>query len=164
MKLKGCQVNYDFICGLLLSLVAAGALISAYRLGIGALQEPGAGLIPSGTAALLCLMCGSTSSILVNIPGEASSVVTCLDGYQMARQGKAGRALGMAAFGSLIAGIFAIFGLMLLAAPLGKLALKFGPPEYFALMCMGLVGKHQSFQSDSNCTFHLSMEPHILKQ
>lgn len=82
---------------------------------------------------------GSTSSILVNIPGEASSVVTCLDGYQMARQGRAGRALGIAAFSSLIAGTLAIFGLMLLAAPLGKLALKFGPPEYFALMCLGLI-------------------------
>ena len=82
---------------------------------------------------------GSTTSILVNIPGEASSVVTCLDGYQMARKGKAGRALGMAAFGSFIAGTFAIIGLMFLAYPLAKFALKFGPPEYFTLMCMGLV-------------------------
>jgi putative tricarboxylic transport membrane protein len=82
---------------------------------------------------------GSTTSILVNIPGEASSVVTALDGYQMARQGKAGPALGIAAFGSFIAGTLATFGLGLLAPPMAGLALKFGPPEYFSLVCLGLV-------------------------
>ncbi len=82
---------------------------------------------------------GSTTSILVNIPGEASSVITCLDGYQMARKGRAGPALGMAAIGSFIAGTFAIVGLMIVAAPLAKAALSFGPPEYFSLMCLGLV-------------------------
>src|SRR5574341_414006 len=81
---------------------------------------------------------GSTTSILVNIPGEAASVVTCLDGYQMARQGRAGPALGMAAFGSFIAGTAAILGRMLLAPPLSRFALKFGPAEYFSLMVMGL--------------------------
>ena len=81
---------------------------------------------------------GSTTSILVNIPGEAASVVTCLDGYQMARQGRAGPALGIAAFGSFIAGTLSIVGLMFLARPLSSVALKFGPPEYFALMCLGL--------------------------
>src|SRR5512137_1806820 len=82
---------------------------------------------------------GSTTSILVNIPGEAASVVTCLDGYKMARQGRAGPALGIAAFGSFIAGTFSILGLMLLAPPLAKMALRFGPPEYFSLMIMGLT-------------------------
>ncbi len=82
---------------------------------------------------------GSTTSILVNIPGEASSVITCLDGYQMARKGRAGPALGMAAIGSFIAGTISIVGLMVLAYPLAKAALSFGPPEYFALMCLGLV-------------------------
>lgn len=82
---------------------------------------------------------GSTTSILVNIPGEAASVVTCLDGYQMARQGRAGPALGIAAFGSFIAGTLSILGLMLLAPPLSKIALKFGPPEYFTLMVLGLT-------------------------
>jgi putative tricarboxylic transport membrane protein len=82
---------------------------------------------------------GSTTSILVNIPGETASVVTCLDGYQMARQGRAGPALGMAAFGSFIAGTFSVLALMLLAPPLAKAAIKFGPPEYFSLMIMGLV-------------------------
>jgi putative tricarboxylic transport membrane protein len=82
---------------------------------------------------------GSTTSILVNIPGEAASVTTCLDGYQMARQGKAGRALGISAFGSFIAGTIGIIGLTLLAPPLANFALRFGPPEYFALMCLGMV-------------------------
>jgi putative tricarboxylic transport membrane protein len=82
---------------------------------------------------------GSTTSILVNIPGEAASVITCLDGYQMARQGRAGPALGMAAFGSFIAGTLSIVGLMLLAPPLGEWALKFGPPEYFSLMVLGMT-------------------------
>ena len=82
---------------------------------------------------------GSTTSILVNIPGEASSVVTCLDGYQMARKGRAGPALGISAIGSFIGGTLAIVGLMFVAYPLAKVALSFGPPEYFALMCVGLV-------------------------
>lgn len=82
---------------------------------------------------------GSTTSILVGIPGEAASVVTMLDGHQMALQGRAGPALGIAAFGSFIAGTIGIIGLMLLAPPLASIALRFGPPEYFALMIMGLV-------------------------
>jgi putative tricarboxylic transport membrane protein len=82
---------------------------------------------------------GSTTSILVNIPGEAASVVTCLDGYQMARQGRAGPALGIAAFGSFIAGTLGIIGLMVLAYPLARFALRFGPPEYFSLMILGLI-------------------------
>jgi putative tricarboxylic transport membrane protein len=82
---------------------------------------------------------GSTTSILVNIPGEAASVMTCLDGYQMARQGRAGPALGISAFGSFIAGTIGIMGLILIAVPLVDFALKFGPPEYFSLMILGLV-------------------------
>jgi putative tricarboxylic transport membrane protein len=82
---------------------------------------------------------GSTTSILVNIPGEASSVMTCLDGYQMARQGRAGPALGIAAFGSFIAGSIGIMGLVLIAPPLVNFALRFGPPEYFSLMVLGLT-------------------------
>jgi putative tricarboxylic transport membrane protein len=81
---------------------------------------------------------GSTTSILVNIPGEAASVVTCLDGYQMARKGRAGPALGIAAFGSFIAGTITIFFLIFLAPTLANFALKFGPPEYFTLMVLGL--------------------------
>jgi len=81
---------------------------------------------------------GSTTSILVNIPGEAASVVTCLDGHQMARKGRAGAALGIAAFGSFIAGTVSVIGMMLLSVPLANVALKFGFPEYFALICLGL--------------------------
>ena len=82
---------------------------------------------------------GSTTSVLVNIPGEAASVVTCLDGHQMARQGRAGAALGMAAFGSFIAGTLSNVGLNVFSPVLVTAALKFGPPEYFALMALGFV-------------------------
>jgi putative tricarboxylic transport membrane protein len=82
---------------------------------------------------------GSTTSILVNIPGEAASVVTCLDGYQMARQGRAGPALGIAALGSFIAGTVGLMGLMFFAPLLGAFALGFGPPEYFAITFLGLT-------------------------
>ena len=82
---------------------------------------------------------GSTTSILLNIPGEAASVVTCLDGYQMARQGRAGAALAISAFGSFIAGTLGVVGLMLLAPPLAAFAVKFGPPENFALLVLGLM-------------------------
>jgi putative tricarboxylic transport membrane protein len=82
---------------------------------------------------------GSTTSILVNIPGEAASVVTCLDGYRMARQGRAGAALGMAAFGSFLAGSAGVLGVMLLAPPLARVALAFGPPEIFALLLIGFT-------------------------
>jgi putative tricarboxylic transport membrane protein len=82
---------------------------------------------------------GSTTSILVNIPGEAASIITCLDGYQMARKGRAGPALGISAFGSFIGGTGSIIGLMVLAPLLARFALKFGPPEYFALMLFGLT-------------------------
>jgi putative tricarboxylic transport membrane protein len=82
---------------------------------------------------------GSTTSILVNIPGETASVITCLDGYQMARQGRAGPALGIAAFGSFIAGTFSVVALTFLAPPLARVAIQFGPPEYFSLIVLGLV-------------------------
>ncbi|TXF11282.1 tripartite tricarboxylate transporter permease [Pelomicrobium methylotrophicum] len=82
---------------------------------------------------------GSTTAILVNLPGESASVVTALDGYQMARQGKAGKALATAAIGSFVAGTLATFVLALFGPPLAELALKFGPAEYFSLMVLGLV-------------------------
>ena len=82
---------------------------------------------------------GSTTSILLNIPGEAASVVTCIDGYQMAKKGRAGAALGMAAIGSFIAGTVGVIGLTFVAPPLSAFALKFGPPEYFSLTILGLM-------------------------
>ncbi|MDB5770876.1 MAG: hypothetical protein JWM42_1250, partial [Burkholderia sp.] len=82
---------------------------------------------------------GSTTAILVNLPGESSSVVTAIDGYQLARQGHAGKALAIAALGSFFAGTVATVLLALFAPPLAELALKFGPAEYFSLMVLGLV-------------------------
>src|SRR5204862_296849 len=82
---------------------------------------------------------GSTTSILMRIPGEASSVMTCLDGYAMAQKGRAGAALAIAAVGSFIAGTFGIVMLTLVAPPLAAFALRFGPPEYTALLVLGLV-------------------------
>jgi putative tricarboxylic transport membrane protein len=82
---------------------------------------------------------GSTTAILVNIPGESSSVVTTLDGHQMARKGRAGPALGIAAIGSFIAGCVATLVVAYFAPPLAELALKFGPAEYFSLMVFGLI-------------------------
>jgi putative tricarboxylic transport membrane protein len=82
---------------------------------------------------------GSTTSILVNIPGEPSSVVTCIDGNQMARRGRGGAALFIAAIGSFIAGTIALILLTFLAPPLAEAALKFGPPEYFAIAVFGLI-------------------------
>jgi putative tricarboxylic transport membrane protein len=82
---------------------------------------------------------GSTTAILVNLPGETSAVVTCIDGYQMARQGRAGPALAIAAIGSFIAGTFGTLLIAVAGPPLADVALKFGSPEYFSLMLMGLV-------------------------
>ncbi|MCZ8310195.1 MAG: tripartite tricarboxylate transporter permease [Rhodospirillales bacterium] len=82
---------------------------------------------------------GTLTSVLISVPGEPSSVMTSIDGYQMALQGRAGAALGIAAIGSFIAGTLSTIGLMLLAPPMAKAALAFGPPEYFALVVLGLT-------------------------
>src|SRR4026209_1181501 len=82
---------------------------------------------------------GSTTSILMRIPGEASSVMTCIDGYAMAQKGRAGAALCIAAVGSWIAGTFGVIALTVIAPPLGAFALRFGPPEYTALLIVGLI-------------------------
>src|SRR6201991_443458 len=82
---------------------------------------------------------GSTTAILVNLPGETSAVVTCIDGYQMAQQGRAGPALAIAAIGSFFAGTVGTLLIALFGPPLADIALKFGSPEYFSLMLMGLV-------------------------
>ncbi len=103
------------------------------------------GLTP--TAAIIMLAAiyygamygGSTTSILLRIPGEAASVVTCIDGYEMAKQGRAGAALGIAAISSFIAGTLGLFGLVFMAPVLVDVALRFGPPEYFGLMLLGLA-------------------------
>ena len=81
---------------------------------------------------------GTITSVLVNVPGEAASAITCLDGYAMAKKGRAGSALAIAAIGSFIGGTVATFGLVIIALPLTHFALKFGPPEFFSLMFVGL--------------------------
>jgi putative tricarboxylic transport membrane protein len=91
---------------------------------------------------------GSTTAILVNLPGETSAVVTCIDGYQMARQGRAGPALAIAAIGSFIAGTFGTLLIAVAGPPLADVALKFGSPEYFSLMLMGLVAAAVLAQGD----------------
>src|SRR5262247_818745 len=82
---------------------------------------------------------GSTTSILVNVPGEAGSVVTTIDGYQMTKNGRAGAALAVAAVGSFVAGTLGVVGIMLASSWLADQALRFGPPEYFALAVAGLM-------------------------
>src|ERR671916_583164 len=82
---------------------------------------------------------GSTTAILINLPGESSSAVTAIDGYQMARQGRAGPALAAAALGSFFAGSVATLGVAIFPPPLTEVALQFGPAEYFSLVVLGLV-------------------------
>ncbi len=82
---------------------------------------------------------GTVTSVLINTPGEAASVTTCFDGYPMARQGRAGTALGVAGIGSFIGGTVSMFGIVFVGPPLARMALSFGPPEFFALMLVGLV-------------------------
>jgi len=111
----------------------------AFLLSVTFKMAPATGIIMLAGIYYGAMYGGSTTSILVNIPGETASVVTCLDGYQMARQGRAGPALGISAFGSFIAGTLGVVGLMFLAPLLGQAALKFGPPEFFALTFTGLT-------------------------
>jgi putative tricarboxylic transport membrane protein len=102
-------------------------------------QSPTAGLIMLAGIYYGTMYGGSTTSILVNVPGEAASVVTCLDGYQMARKGRGGAALTVAAVGSFVAGTLGVVVLMFFAPFLAEQAIKFGPPEYFALILGGLI-------------------------
>jgi len=101
-------------------------------------------LDPTAAIIMLCAIYygamygGTITSVLINVPGEAASVVTCLDGYQMARQGRGGTALGIAAIGSFVGGVVATLALTVVALPLARMALRFGPPEFFALMLLGL--------------------------
>jgi putative tricarboxylic transport membrane protein len=113
--------------------------------GISLLLPVSFGLAPTTAIVLLAgiyygaMYGGSTTSILMRIPGEAASVMTCIDGYEMTRRGRAGAALAIAATGSFVAGTVALVGLMLLAPPLAEFALRFGPPEYAALLVLGLL-------------------------
>lgn len=101
-------------------------------------MNPTAGLIMLAGIYYGAKYGGSTTAILLNVPGESASVVTCLDGFEMARRGRAGPALGIAAISSFVAGTVGVVLLMLIAPPIAEFALRFGPPEYFALMALGL--------------------------
>src|SRR5256886_14433284 len=101
--------------------------------------SPVGGLVMLASIFYGAMYGGSTTSILLNIPGEAASVVTCIDGHQMARQGRAGAALGIAAIGSFIAGTLSVVVLTFLAPFLARVTLSFGLPEYFVLMVLGLT-------------------------
>ena len=101
-------------------------------------MSPTAGVIMLAAIYYGAMYGGTITSVLLNMPGEAASAVTCLDGYEMAKRGRAGPALAIAAIGSFIGGTLATAGLVVMAVPMSKLALSFGPPEFFALMVVGL--------------------------
>jgi putative tricarboxylic transport membrane protein len=150
-----------FLNGLLVALRPENLLYAGIGAVVGTLVGVLPGLGPAATIAILLPLTfklepssslimlagiyygtqygGSTTSILLNIPGEASSVVTTLDGFQMAKRGRAGPALAVAAVGSFIAGTLGVVGLMFLAVPLSEIAVRFGPPEYVGLMVFGLM-------------------------
>ena len=115
--------------------VGAMALLLPFSYGM----SPGAGLIMFAGIYYGSMYGGSTTSILLNIPGESVSVITCLDGYKMAKKGRAGAALSVAAIGSFVAGTFGIVMLMLFAPPLARAALQFSSPEYFAISLLGVL-------------------------
>lgn len=125
------------ITGVLPGIGPTGAM--ALLLPLSFSMDPGTGLIMLAGIYYGSMYGGSTTSILVNVPGEAASMVTCIEGYQMTKKGKAGAALAVAAIGSAVAGTIGLVGLMLFAPPLANAALKFGPPEYFALGFMMLI-------------------------
>jgi putative tricarboxylic transport membrane protein len=155
------QIWQNILYGLQITLQPANILYCFFGVLIGTLVGVLPGLGPAAAISLLlpatlkttpvgaiimmagiyygAMYGGSTTSILVNIPGEAASVVTCLDGYQMARKGRPGAALGISAFGSFIGGTLSAIGLMIFAPPLALLALRFGPPEYCSLIILGFV-------------------------
>ncbi len=124
------------IVGVLPGLGPAATIAMLLPLTFG--MDPASGIIMLSGIYFGAKYGGSTTSILLNIPGEASSVVTCLDGYQMARKGRGGAALGIAAIASFVAGTFGIVALTVLAPPVASFALRFSSPEYFALMALGL--------------------------
>lgn len=115
--------------------VGAMALLLPFSFGM----DTGSSLIMLSGIYYGSMYGGSTTSILLNVPGEAASVVTCLDGYKMAKKGRAGAALAVAGIGSWVAGTVGIVLLMLFAPPLGQAALAFGPPEYFGISVVGML-------------------------
>ena len=144
IALTPTNILYCFIGALIGTLVGVLPGIGA-TVSIAILAPITVGLGPTTAIIMLAgiyygaMYGGSTTAILINIPGEAASVATTLDGYQMARQGRAGPALGISAIASFVAGTLSLVLLMTLAVPLASYALAFGPPEYFSLMALGLT-------------------------
>ena len=125
------------IIGMLPGLGPISAIAVMIPLSYG--MDPASALILMAGVYYGAIFGGSTSSILLNAPGVASTVATTFDGYPLAQQGKAGKALAIAAIASFIGGTFATVGLMLVAPQLARVAITFGPTEYFALMLLGLT-------------------------
>lgn len=125
------------VVGILPGLGAPATIALLLPLTIG--MDPAAGLIMLAGIYYGAKYGGSTTSILLNVPGESSSVVTCLDGYALAKKGRAGAALGMAAIASFVAGTVGVVGLTLVGPLIAEWAVRFGPPEYFALMTLALT-------------------------
>ena len=144
VSLEPANLAYCFIGVLLGTLV--GVLPGLGSAATIALLLPLTYRIPTTSAVIMLagiwygsMYGGSTTSILLRVPGESASVMTCIDGFEMAKRGRAGAALGIAAFGSFFAGTLGLVGLIFLAPPLAEFALDFGPPEYFALTLVGLT-------------------------
>lgn len=125
------------LTGVLPGLGSGGAMALLLPISFG--MDPTAALIMLAGIYYGAMYGGSTTSILVNVPGESSSLMTCLDGHEMAKKGRAGAALSISAIGSFIAGTIGLILLTLFAPPISKIALSFGPPEYFAIALMGLI-------------------------
>ena len=145
VALTGTNLLYCFIGSLLGTAVGVlpglgpAATISLLLPVVYAMGSPATSIIFLAGIYYGAMYGGSTTSILMRIPGEAASVVTCIDGYEMAKKGRAGAALGIAAIGSFIAGTVGVIGMTFMAPPLAEFALRFGAPEYFALMLFGLM-------------------------
>ena len=139
MNLMWCFIGCFFgtVIGILPGLGPAATI--AMLLPLTFQMEPTSALIMLGGIYYGSKYGGSTTSILLNVPGESASVVTCLDGYEMAKKGRGGPALGIAAIASFVAGTLGVIGLMLIAPPLAKFGLSFSSPEYFGLMALGLA-------------------------
>lgn len=137
--LLGCLIGVTIgtMAGILPGIGPPGAMALLLPLSFG--LNPSVGIIMLAGIYYGCMYGGSTTAILVNIPGETASIITCIEGYQMAKKGRAGAALAVAAIGSFVAGTCGLVGLMLFAPTLAFYAVKFGPMEYFALSCLGLI-------------------------
>lgn len=145
--IAACSIPNLLACfiGVLVGTIV-GVLPGIGPVGAQALLLPFTFTLDAGTSVIMLagiyygsMYGGSTTSILLNVPGESASVVTCLDGYQMAKKGRAGAALAVAAIGSFIAGTVGVVGLMVFAPPLGQAALAFGPPEFLAISILGML-------------------------